>query len=1500
MNVKGLLESITSVNPMRFRFCIVAFIVFVGGLYLAFSSEQKVELENKIQLIDSISTQLNLISTEIKTGFGKYENALQGLRATINSVKLDNFTYQHHLDYSLSRHYQQEFPGSRGFGVIKKVEKENVLDFLKYARQDRNGEFELKQLNDPQDSLFIIQYIEPEVNNKQAVGLDIGSEKNRRQAAIKAAISNTVQLTGPITLVQANNKQSHGFLFLLPIYDSSNLQVDENSNVNAWVYAPLLINEILDGVTDLHTHFKISISDSYLKQQTTFYNSEIAAQVDTSIQLSNTIEIYGRKWTISLSPTFDYIKSLALESPQAVRNQIILLFAALSLMILLIGNVITKRLDALTRKLSYAAVVKNTKESIIAVDKDFLILHWNDSAQKLFGRAVNDAAHKRDPLLSWLKPYIAQDKLIAFFKQVSRGESILNNSFVYKNESTGDTKQLQISFIPLMQNGEFLGATISIIDITKLIQLQSDLENKNEFLEQQVAEKSGEIVREALFQTSVLNSSRTAIIATDLDGVITLINQSGLDLLKLKEAEVINKVKITELIQATFFENNESVEFSSWVAKRLERQSSAIVTFSTDLLELDIPVNLTSSKIVDEHGSSTGYVFLAEDIRETLSLKRHVSLINSAIDNSQDVLLWLDSEGDILHLNNYANAKLGHGSNLIEDKTINEIILFNDNESWETIKQHIHDNTRISLERFYQQENGDLIPMLISCCHILIDNESVYFLAAKNIASRLEEENKLKTALSNVDAASKSKTTFISKMSHELRTPLNIANGMLQILELSVLTDVQRTSVDGAKQSMKHLTYIIDDIMDLSDADRGLLKLNCSEFVLDDVLNDIGFNLSNLIGDKPVEVHFSMTPEVPVVLYGDVKKLRQIILNITSNAVKFTLSGEVVINIDVERTDSNDLTLLFSISDTGIGIDEKQLSKIFQLFSQSDDSSSRHYGGLGVGLTIAHQFVQLMDGDLTVVSEKGVGSTFNFNVSLVEVDSESTLISDTLKKPLNVLLVDDNHTALNVLGSTIKLLGWQVCIASNAEDGFKLFEQALNNKKSFDLVLLDWKMPEVDGWQLAEKIRGITTAEYVPLVIMVAASSRQKLAEKAACTKSVLNGFIIKPVTRSMLIDAISDALSVSEQNSLGNLNDNNNAEEGKPLTNKRILVVEDNPTNQLIAKTLLTSQGAEVVVAEGGLLALAELDKNTFDFILMDIQMPDLDGYETTRRIRANEKYLSLPIYAMTANVSDTDKELCYQAGMDGHIGKPFQLQHVVEQILNATSGENTLKNASIAEQKLQDCISKDVIEYCADKNIDIETSLARFNYLIDLYKRSLELFMDDLKVDLVTLSSLHPTSLNPTLLSKDQHLLFHTMKSSSASLGFNQLNLVAKEIEQQITDNVFEQDKSLSDSKCKLVTSLMKQAVEDIQGLLNKLIIDEPQTIIVDAVDLHKGFAVLYTDVIEFNMNAFDSYQNISVSLNSLSRPICDKLVQSLNKLQFTEAKVHLDALKQLLMEE
>lgn len=1460
-------------------FCSITLII---GILSANYYCQKIKNENKLDLEQKIALELNKISINVQDAIHRYEYGLQALRAAVQTVGFSDFKYQNHLTYFKSRDYHKEFPGARGFGVIKKISKKQLPEFLAQANAERSKPFELKQLDSPQDLLFIIQYIEPEEFNLQAIGLDIGSESNRRFAAITSAASGFAQLTGPITLMQADEQKLHGFLLLLPIFSNN-----DQHTLLGWVFSPLLINEILDVVADNNVHFKIEIADSYLNESTLFYAGDIDTTTKSAFKISKTNSIYGRQWNISITPTNDFIHSLNYRDPTQVYFQIIALTFIALVFVFFLTQLIARRIEIIKQKLSYETVVKNASESIIGVDAYFAILHWNASADHLFQFTQKNAQHK--PLINWLSLFINHDKLIAIYKQVARGEQITNMAFSHMGiESTSD-KFLLLNFIPMVRAGTFIGATISISDITAIKTLQTQLENHNKQLESKVTEQTQLLEQKSNFQKSVLNSSQNAIIATDKEGVITLFTQSAALLLGFEEAQVIAKKNIMSLISSDKSTLKQDT-FKLWVDKTTDSTCPSLCFFQTKD-GLDIPVSITISDILDEHSELSGYLIVADNLTEKKSLEHHISLVNAALDNSQDMLLWLDESGHLLHSNPYACVLLEYTQNNFNQQNIHTLLKFEQGENWAHLKQKIIKTQRLSCERNFLKATGTTIPMLISASVLTIDKKTIIYFAAKNITERLKEEAELKLALHQADAASKIKTDFIANMSHELRTPLNAINGLLQILELSKLTQEQLSTLDSAKAEVIGLNQTINDIMDLTSVERGELILEEQDFNLDELLNTIGTQLNTLADDKPIEIHFSLTEDLPLAMHGDANKLKQILWNIASNAVKFSLKGEVVLSFSVTISNRNSFWLNIAISDTGIGVNQDKLEQIFDLFTQVDNSNTRQYGGLGIGLTIASQLVKLMGGSIKVCSQLDAGSTFSCSVLMQPAKS---YVPTKLTNPhlLNILIVDDNPTSLNILANTVHLLGCNATLAQSPEKGLALFKAALAKKPIFDLVLLDWKMPDIDGWQLAEQIRQCTTDEYLPLLIMVSAHGRQLLAQKNNQSNQLLNGFLSKPVTRVMLLDAISDAIAAAQHTSLKT----KLISHQQPLLNKRILLVEDNPTNQLIAKTLLDSQGANTVIANGGRQALTELDNSLlpFDLILMDIQMPDIDGYETTQLIRANTKYGNLPILAITANVMENDKKKCLASGMNGHIAKPFQLEELIQHIVAATLPPSEVEPLAAAKT-IDHNIDESVMLFCQKNAINIKQSLYLFNFSIPLYIKTISLFLDDL--------THYKTVLNqPTeqLSHKEIKLIFHTLKSTAESLGFTDLGAFAKEIENQLNGED-EPDQLLVSQQLHTFKSLNEQALQAIPTLLQLLDPNSIKQAIVNHVTEQKinphAFALLVEEVRTFNMRAIDSFQKISTPLRAVSNELCDELATNLNKLKFKEAKIILEQLRILI---
>jgi CheY-like chemotaxis protein len=404
-------------------------------------------------------------------------------------------------------------------------------------------------------------------------------------------------------------------------------------------------------------------------------------------------------------------------------------------------------------------------------------------------------------------------------------------------------------------------------------------------------------------------------------------------------------------------------------------------------------------------------------------------------------------------------------------------------------------------------------------------------------------------------------------------------------------------------------------------------------------MRDLSAILSSLLGTKEVELVFAIAPELPATVQGDVARLRQVLINLASNAIKFTERGEISVTLAPDGPDR----IGFAVQDSGIGIAHDKLDSIFDGFTQAEASTSRRFGGTGLGLTISQRLVALMGGKLTADSTPGQGSRFAFAARFATV-SEAPEAAPAAA--LKVLVVDDNALARQTLVGMAAASGWQAVDAASGEEALAV----LAASDAFDVVLVDWRMPRMDGWELARRIG----AEYAtPIVIMVTAHGRGALAERPPEERALIKGFLTKPVTPAMLREAVAGARAAPAQEAMRSIR----AAGSGQLAGLRVLVVDDNPMNQQIAQLLLVHEGAEVDVAGGGAAALEMAAQQGYDAILMDVQMPDMDGYQCTRALRRQSACAATPIIAMTANVMDSDREACLAAGMDEHVGKPIDI---------------------------------------------------------------------------------------------------------------------------------------------------------------------------------------------------------------------------------------------------
>ena len=737
-----------------------------------------------------------------------------------------------------------------------------------------------------------------------------------------------------------------------------------------------------------------------------------------------------------------------------------------------------------------------------------------------------------------------------------------------------------------------------------------------------------------------------------------------------------------------------------------------------------------------------------------------------------------------------------------------------------------------------------------------------------DVTKRNELERELVEAKETADRSAKVKGEFLANMSHEIRTPMNAIIGMAHLAMGAQLNEKQANYVNKIDIAAKQLLRLINDILDYSKIEAGKIEIEQTAFGLDKLLETVSTVTSIKAEEKNLELVFDIPPSLPNSFIGDPLRLSQVLINLVGNAVKFTDSGSVTIKIVAKSIDEKNTELKFSVKDTGIGMDRQQQKRLFSSFSQADSSITRKYGGTGLGLTISQQLVKLMGGEIYLESTLGEGSEFYFNVNL-PVKSDGKL-NGTLPKSFKnyqVLIVDDNPQALDVLEGILVNAGLQITSLDNATCAIELLRQSSDD---FDLLIMDWQMPQMDGLNAIELLKNENLLGNTKVMLTTAYGRELELKEEQ---KRLLDAVILKPINPSYLIDSLVACFgSYTSEQPLKTQTYAHNA-----LLNIKLLLAEDQPVNQEIAYEILTSFGAHVDIANNGEEAIKKIEKNKYDLVLMDMQMPVLDGISATKIIRETFSNTALPILAMTANAMQQDISRCTNAGMNGHIAKPIDVNMLVEQILlfvTEPPADGAGQSAYIETDFIFPTKIKVVEKLLDGVNLDEGIERAAGNELA--YFSILSKFLSQQVEELINLKQ--------AIAIEDYELasnLLHAIKGAAANLAVYVIADKMKSLEQSLKAN------AIDDHDIDCLIEYVKKASPQCLAIIESITSDNKD---VSGGENQGGLIQKLSQALkDFDTEASEIVQCLSVS-DVLEQQQIKKLQEMVSRFEYVKADMYL----------
>jgi PAS domain S-box-containing protein len=657
------------------------------------------------------------------------------------------------------------------------------------------------------------------------------------------------------------------------------------------------------------------------------------------------------------------------------------------------------------------------------------------------------------------------------------------------------------------------------------------------------------------------------------------------------------------------------------------------------------------------------------------ALRKSEEGFRKLFEQSNDAI-FIHQAGRIIDVNQRACEMLGYGKEQLLTMEIADLYPqegFTESSKKITTPQGLNSIESILFETVFRKADGTVVAVEISSA--IIDREhKVIQGIARDITERKRTEAELQKAKEEAETANRTKTEFLASMSHEIRTPMNAIIGMADLLLETQLTPDQQQYVQVFQSAGENLLTIINDIIDISKVEAGHVQLETIDFDLTDIIEKICDVMAVRAHEKGLELVYSAMPDVPTDLLGDPTRLRQILVNLIGNAIKFTEKGQVFIQVESHGQKNGNIELLFSITDTGIGIAPEQIGTVFDAFTQADSSITRKYGGTGLGLSISKQLVALMGGHMMVESKPGQGSTFSFTAQFgIQTEPKGYIEKIALDmKGVKVLVVDDNETNRMILRNTLSKLGAIITESDSGEHGLAEFKRAMETADPYQLALIDHRMPGMDGFELAKHIKETMGNIKNTAVMMLTSDNRS--GDRALCKEFDITFYLVKPVKKAELLVAIATIMGRKIEPVVGKIPEARAVDLTK-IRSLNLLLVEDSADNRLIIQAYFKRASDHIDIAENGALAVEKFKAGKYDLVLMDVQMPIMDGYTATREIRKWEQEQGrkqTPIIALTAHAMKEDVQRSLDAGCTDHLTKPIRRATLMDAVKKYTGARN------------------------------------------------------------------------------------------------------------------------------------------------------------------------------------------------------------------------------------